>query len=129
MNDPVKFTINYRFPNKKDDLSFIIDLLGNEPKKVVCIPKPNCKENNCHNNVSNYVELYGGEKITGFYLLINTEYNSIIGVKHSIWKNTYNKILDITKFSDNRKYNVFIKTNKYLENTAIEIKGEKIYTY
>jgi hypothetical protein len=98
MNDPVKFTINYRFPNKKDDLSFIIDLLGNEPKKVVCIPKPNCKENNCHNNVSNYVELYGG-------------------------------ILDITKFSDNRKYNVFIKTNKYLENTAIEIKGEKIYTY
>jgi len=123
MNGPVKFTINYRFPNKRDDLSGIINLLGNDPKKVVCDPKPNCKENNCHNNVSNYVKLYGGEKINGFYLLVNIEDNSIIGVRHSIWRNTYNKVIDITRFDDKRKYNVFIQTSKYLDNTAIEIKN------
>lgn len=129
MNNPVKFTVNYRLPNKKDDLSYIIKLLGNVPKKVNCVSKPHCTENNCHNNVFNYVNLYGGSQVIGFYLLINIEDNSIIGVKHSIWRNTYNKVIDITKFKDNRKYNIFIETDKYLENTAIEIKNEKLSVF
>lgn len=115
---PKKYTIDYRLPIKTDDLSILESFFNIKFMIIKCITKPNCFENNCHNNVNNYVNMYGGEKITGYYIVYDLCNNRFIGIKHSVWKNTYNEIIDITKFSDNRKYNIFFESN--LNDTEIE---------
>ena len=76
--------------------------------KVPVIKKPLCIDANCHNNVSHYVETYGGEKISGYYLITDVEnVNCGCAIYHSIWKNTYGELIDITPFDDGREYNIF----------------------
>jgi hypothetical protein len=41
--------------------------------KIPVISKPLCIDANCHNNVNHYVETYGGEKISGYYLITDTD--------------------------------------------------------
>ena len=120
MNDPVKFTSFFRLPKTLEEVNEVSELLKGIPKRVICLPKPNCDENNCHNNVNKYVRMYGGECITGYYLIINTENNNWVAIRHSVWKNTFGNIIDITKFKDERPYNIFIETNLYSNKTAIE---------
>lgn len=76
--------------------------------KVPIISKSLCIDANCHNNVNQYVNTYGGGKISGYYLITDID-NEKYGcaIYHSIWKNTYDKIIDITPFEDGRKYNIF----------------------
>lgn len=109
---PKKLVCNYRLPNKSDDFSKVIELFRSNPYKVLVKVKPNCKENNCHDNVDRYVNMYGGDKISGYYLVYDTDYQRFIAIRHSIWRNTYNEILDITPFSDVRRWNLFIESNK-----------------
>ena len=74
---------------------------------VKVIPKPLCLENDCHNNVHKYVHNYGGERISGYYLITDAyDDNYGCAVYHSIWRNTYGELVDITPFYD-RSYNVF----------------------
>lgn len=76
--------------------------------KVPIIAKPLCINLNCHNNVNKYVDTYGGEKISGYYLITDIiDENCGCAIYHSIWKNTYGELIDITPFSDNRNYNIF----------------------
>ena len=80
--------------------------------KIPVISKPLCVDANCHNNVSHYVETYGGEKISGYYLITDTEdVNYGCAIYHSIWKNTYGDLVDITPFGDGREYNMFSVSN------------------
>ena len=76
--------------------------------KIPVITKPLCMGANCHNNVNHYVSTYGGEKITGYYLITDIDdANYGCAIYHSIWKNTYGELVDITPFEDNRKWNIF----------------------
>ena len=109
---PKKLICNYRLPNPSDDFSEVLNLFESKPIKISLNPKPNCVENNCHNNVDVYVNMYGGEKITGYYLVFDIDFNRFIAFRHSIWKNTYGDFIDITPFSDGRKWNLFVESSK-----------------
>jgi len=76
--------------------------------KIPVILKPLCVGANCHNNINLYVDTYGGEKISGYYLITDIDdINYGCAIYHSIWKNTYGELIDITPFEDNRQYNIF----------------------
>jgi len=76
--------------------------------KVPVVSKPLCANVNCHNNVNHYVNTYGGEKISGYYLITDVDDDTYgCAIYHSIWKNTYGDLADITPFGDNREYNMF----------------------
>lgn len=76
--------------------------------KVPVIPKPLCKVADCHNNVNCYVNTYGGERIDGYYLITDLfDDNCGCAIYHSVWKNTFGNIVDITPFDDKREYNIF----------------------
>lgn len=80
--------------------------------KVPIIKKPLCIDANCHNNVNHYVNTYGGKKISGYYLITDIEDDTYgCAIYHSIWKNTYGDLIDITPFDDGRKYNIFSVSN------------------
>ena len=112
---------DFRITKKGDSsLKTICKLLDNRPIIVKTNPKFGCKENLCHWNVNKYVNDYGGKKITGYYLITNIkDDNLLIAIKHSIWENK-GKLIDITPFSDNRKYNVFIES-KNINFKSIEL--------
>jgi len=97
--------------------------------EIPVIPKPLCIDANCHNNVNYYVETYGGEKISGYYFITDTEdVNYGCAIYHSIWKNTYGNFLDITPFEDGREYNMFSVTNttEYYSGVVYDGKGYKL---
>jgi len=104
--------IKYRFPKKNDKalLSFLHDhdRTIDDVKKLEIVSKPNTEELECHKNVKKYVDEYGGEQLIGSYILVNTEDDSLFVIRHSVWKNEDDKILDITPFDDNRPFNIFI---------------------
>lgn len=76
--------------------------------KVPIITKPLCAQSDCHNNVMHYVDSYGGEQISGYYLITDINDDSYgCAIYHSLWKDTYGNLLDITPFSDDRAHNVF----------------------
>lgn len=112
------FIENYTIPEKSDIFLSDFSLLNFDSTdflKIPIIPKPHCTEWNCHNNVLQYVNLYGGERILGYYFIKEIETNKIIAIKHSVWENTFNEIIDITPFSDKRKYNIFLPYEKAIE--------------
>lgn len=97
--------------------------------RIPVISKPLCVSANCHNNVNLYVNTYGGEKISGYYLITDTKNDNFgCAIYHSIWKNTYGNLVDITPFNDGRKYNVFsiIHTEEYHSGVAYDGKLYKI---
>jgi hypothetical protein len=80
--------------------------------KVPVVSKPLCAGANCHNNVNHYVNTYGGEKISGYYLITDVDDETYgCAIYHSIWKNTYGDLIDITPFDDGREYNMFSVLN------------------
>lgn len=81
--------------------------------KIPVISKPLCLPDNCHNNVNHYVNTYGGEKISGYYLITDVLDNTCgAAIYHSVWKNTFGDIIDITPYKDNREYNMFSIMNE-----------------
>jgi len=80
--------------------------------KIPVVSKPLCADANCHNNVNHYVNTYGGEKISGYYLITDADDETYgCAIYHSIWKNTYGDLIDITPFEDGREYNIFSVLN------------------
>lgn len=78
-------------------------------KNVAFVPiilKPHTQVNRCHSNVELYVKLYGGRKLTGYYVAVSEHENKWVAIKHSVWDN--NGVFDITPVDDNRTHNVFI---------------------
>lgn len=95
----------YIIPNIDDELKAFA-------KKIGCIwigaveinHKPLCKELQCHTNVLEYVNIYGGEHVLGYYFIkniVNERYEAIL---HSIVKKE-GQLIDITPFCD-RQYNI-----------------------
>ena len=97
--------------------------------KVHVVSKPICADANCHNNVNHYVNTYGGEKISGYYLITDVDDETCgCAIYHSIWKNTYGDLIDITPFDDGREYNMFsvMDTTEYYSGVAYDGKDYKI---
>ena len=90
--------------------------------KIPVVSKPLCIDVNCHNNVNHYVKTYGGEKISGYYLITDiSDERYGCAIYHSIWKNTYGDMVDITPFAD-REYNMFsvLNTDKYYSGVLFD---------
>ena len=97
--------------------------------KVPVVYKPLCAGANCHNNVNHYVRTYGGEKISGYYLITDIDDQTYgCAIYHSIWKNTYGDLIDITPFDDGREYNIFsvTDTTEYYSGVAYDGKEYKL---
>jgi hypothetical protein len=97
--------------------------------KVPVIVKPLCADANCHNNVNHYVNTYGGEKMSGYYLITDIDDESYgCAIYHSIWKNTYGNLIDITPFDDGREHNIFsvLNTTNYYSGVSYDGKFYKI---
>lgn len=98
---------------------------------VPIVPKPHTKLNRCHSNVELYVSMYGGEKITGYYLAVSESENKWVAIKHSIWNN--DGLVDITPVNDSRTHNVFLwgatqlYTEVYNNNEQIIINNKIIF--
>lgn len=98
---------------------------SNELLKIPIVSKPLCVHANCHNNVNHYVSTYGGKKISGYYLITDVDdENYGCAIYHSIWKNTYDEIIDITPFEDNREYNIFSTLNSNDYYSGVLYDGE-----
>ena len=72
---------------------------------------------------------YGGEKISGYYLITDVDDETYgCAIYHSIWKNTYGDLIDITPFGDEREYNMFsvLDTTEYYSGVAYDGKVYKI---
>ena len=110
--NPIKLVCDHRLPKPSDNFTNVLNYFKNSPVKIKVESRSNCTENNCHNNVDLYVSMYGGNKITGYYLVYDMDNNRFIAIRHSIWKNTYEDLVDITKFSDNREWNLFIESDR-----------------
>lgn len=94
--------------------------------KVPVVYKPLCADANCHNNVNHYVNTYGGEKISGYYLITDVDDETYgCAIYHSIWKNTYGDLIDITPFDDLREYNMFCVSNVTEYYSGILYDGNK----
>jgi len=97
--------------------------------KVPVVLKPLCADANCHNNVNHYVNTYGGEKISGYYLITDVGDDTYgCAIYHSIWKNTYGDLIDITPFDDGREYNMFsvLDATDYYSGVSYDGKVYKI---
>lgn len=89
-------------------LSFC-DLINSLPIRIKISPRPMCREYQCHKNVIDYVDTYGGLRVLGYHFI---EYNNnLIGVLHSIWKNTYDMLDDITASEHGFAHRVFVEIN------------------
>lgn len=87
---------------------------------IPIIPKPFCKKWNCHNNTIEYVSWYGGQRILGYYLLENKLEKKYIAILHSIVKTFDNKLIDITPFDDERKYNMFCISKNQVPDYSLQ---------
>jgi hypothetical protein len=89
-------------------------------EQIQVLPDASCDIDMCHNNVSNYITSHGGSKVLGYYLLESIwGYQAIL---HSVWKPETGQMVDITPFSDKRRFNVFAKLKdsiKIIENRTI----------
>jgi len=102
--------------------------------KVAFVPivvKPHTKLNRCHTNVELYVSMYGGEKITGYYVAVSENENKWVAIKHSIWNN--DGLVDITPINDQRTHNVFVwgstklYTEVYSDNNQVIVNNKILF--
>lgn len=99
---------------------------------IPIIPKPHAQSNRCHANVELYVNMYGGKKITGYYVAVSEHESKWTAIKHSVWDNMGN-VIDITPVDDGRTHNVFIwgsdrqHTDVYCHNGQIIYNDQVIY--
>jgi hypothetical protein len=91
------------------DIEPMISMIG--AKKSYMVPIISCpwfSEYCCHANVDLQVEMHGGEKIQGYYVIELNGIFQLIG--HSIWKSPEEEIMDVTPFGDKREL-LFVETN------------------
>jgi hypothetical protein len=85
--------------------------------------KPLSAELNCHANVLNYINTYGGSHGIGYYFIQNINSGKFEAILHSVLKKN-NQLIDITPFSDSREYNIIglleVDTLHKLENHIIQ---------
>lgn len=103
---------------------------SNQVFRIPVINKPLCKYADCHNNVIKYVKTYGGERIVGYYLITNLHNDNYgCAIYHSIWRDTFGNMIDITPFEDGRNYNIFTLSNTKEYYSGIVYDGTKYYDY
>lgn len=112
-------------PKLQKYCNFSIEILN-----IPVIPKPLCKYVDCHNNVNHYVNTYGGERVDGYYLITDLDNDNYgCAIYHSIWKNTFGDLIDITPFGDFREYNIFSISNTKYHFAGIVYDGIKYFPY
>lgn len=93
---------------------------------VPIIPKPHTRLNRCHANVELYVNMYGGNRITGYYVAISGSENKWVAIKHSVWENA-GCMIDITPVDDGRTHNVFVWGTNQLYTDVYCHDGQIVY--
>lgn len=91
----------------KDNLVYFARDLGCVTiKKVpIMMGKSYYLYDDCHNNVLQHVEIFGGDRVVGFYFIVeNGVYQAIY---HSVWRGSDGNLYDITPYRDQRPYNIF----------------------
>jgi hypothetical protein len=111
---------------KNDNLIKLSKLLtGNINLGIIdVIPFYFCIENECHYNVNQIINILGGEKVLGYYYLMDANNSSnIIAIKHSVWKKN-KRIIDITP--SNLDYIIF--SNNVIDDNIIacELYNDKL---
>ena len=104
----------------------IKSLTGNNPLLVKQkLDTPNNKPLNCHYNVANQIESFGGSLLNGWLL---TKKSSLVkrGIwrwtYHSVWLKTHEECYDITKDKENsRDYSTFVPDNNRKINLKVGI--------
>jgi hypothetical protein len=104
----------------------IKSLTGNSPLLVKQkLDTPNNKPLNCHYNVANQIESFGGSLLNGWLL---TKKSSLVNrgiwrwTYHSVWLKTHEECYDITKDKDNsRDYSTFVPDNNRKINLKVGI--------
>lgn len=98
-----------------DDIKRMAKQIGCEWIGAVPVHSQSAYEyDDCHNSVNNYVSIYGGQRVEGFYFVEG--YGDIQAIKHSVWEN--NKLVDIMPFKDGREYNI-VGLLPSLDNNAL----------
>ena len=86
-----------------------MDVIGvTKAYRVSITPFPWYVEYQCHSNVDMQIEMSGGEKIQGYYVIELDGIFQLIG--HSIWKSADGEIVDVTPFGSINEL-LFIETN------------------
>ncbi len=104
----------------------IKSLTGNNPLLVKQkLDTPNNKPLNCHYNVANQIESFGGSLLNGWLL---TKKSSLVNrgiwrwTYHSVWLKTHEECYDITKDKENsRDYSTFVPDNNRKINLKVGI--------
>ncbi len=104
----------------------IKSLTGNNPLLVKQkLDTPNNKPLNCHYNVANQIESFGGSLLNGWLL---TKKSSLVNkgiwrwTYHSVWLKTHEECYDITKDKENsRDYSTFVPDNNRKVNLKVGI--------
>ena len=104
----------------------ITSLTGNSPLLVKQkLDTPNNKPLNCHYNVANQIESFGGTLLNGWLL---TKKSSLVNrgiwrwTYHSVWLKTHEECYDITKDKENsRDYSTFVPDKNRKINLKVGI--------
>lgn len=113
--------LNYKgslmIPSRRDwRLDTCFKMLNASPGYVGVDPWIHSNINDCHNNVLRYIDLYGGERIIGYYWLEDLTNNRFLAISHSVLLTLDGKITDITNYEDHRERNLFsVSTQTSLE--------------
>ena len=94
-----------------------VDLINNLPKPIVVTPRQTGmtstgQTGDCHANVRELVQKYGGKQITGYELW---KYGDSVELNwHSVWQTPENKVVDVTCISDYDQTKQEPRTEEYL---------------
>ena len=83
---------------------------------VLVDPDLNHEYDNCHNNVLNHVQQFGGEPVIGYYFI--SGFSTIQAVRHSVWYD-HDSLIDVTPYRDGREYIVFGKSKNQIADYKI----------
>lgn len=126
--------VDAKLPKDNDPLLLeAMRTLGcSQAELVPILAKPHTRPNRCHANVELYVRMYGGKRISGYYVAVSEHENKWTAIKHSVWEND-GQMIDITPVDDDRTHNVFVwgsdhqHTDVYCHNGQIIYNNQVIY--
>lgn len=105
-------------------ISLCQSLCAATPQYVPVEPQPNCRENDCFNNVDKYIQHHFGEKICGW--AIWQKANIMIEAEaHAIIKTESGQLIDITPHDYSEKSILFLPDTS-IEYTGVAIPNHRI---
>lgn len=104
--------MNWTYPKSRNKIiEFAKELGCDYIQSVEVIPGKGYTENNCHNNVGDYVTNNPGSfQVYGYYMIESL--NFLQAIYHSVVETITGELIDITPYSDGRKKILFARSKK-----------------